>query len=60
MSFSLDPIYTSRWRRGLQIVDISTPENPAIIGSVNTPGDGSAISLSGNNVFMADATAASK
>jgi len=38
----------------LQIIDVSDPANPEIIGSAATPGSASGVALSGTNAYVAD------
>lgn len=44
-----------RWGGGLQVVDVSTPENPAIVGSIHVglpcPND---VAVAGNYAYLAD------
>ena len=42
---------------GLKVVDVSTPNNPFLIGSVFTPGEAVDLALSANFAFVADAYA---
>jgi hypothetical protein len=39
---------------GLQVIDISDPTNPTIIGTVDTPGFANSVFISGNNAYVAD------
>jgi len=41
------------WHHSLQVVDISNPLNPKIIGSIDTPGPANGISVSGSIVYVA-------
>ena len=39
---------------GLQVVDVSDPTLPSIVGSKNTPGNANDIKVVGNRAFIAD------
>jgi hypothetical protein len=36
------------WGSGLQVIDVNDPENPQIIGSVDTPGEAVGVTVVGN------------
>jgi len=40
--------------RGLQVIEISDPESPQIVGSVDTPGFPQAVAVSGSYAYVAD------
>ena len=42
---------------GLQVIDISNPENPQIVGSVDTAGDARSVVISGSFAYVADYSA---
>ena len=42
---------------GLQVIDISTPTAPVIVGSVDTPGMRMGVSVANGYAYVADATA---
>ncbi|MCL0075061.1 PKD domain-containing protein, partial [Thermodesulfovibrionales bacterium] len=42
------------WASGLQIIDVSNPRSPVIVGSVDTPGSARNVFISGNHAFVAD------
>ena len=46
--------WTTGWTQGVEVVDISDPTNPALAESFKTPGDGYGITISGNNIYLAD------
>jgi len=39
---------------GLQVIDITNPENPQITGSVDTPGSARGVAISGTHAYVAD------
>ena len=39
---------------GLQVIDVSTPASPQIIGSVDTPGDAWSVTVVGTTAYVAD------
>ena len=39
---------------GLQVIDISTPASPMIVGSVDTPDGALGIAVSGTHAYVAD------
>ena len=39
---------------GLQVIDITNPESPQIVGSVDTPGDACGVAVSGTHAYVAD------
>lgn len=41
---------------GLQVIDISDPANPALLGSFNTSGFALGIAVAGNLVYIADSS----
>ncbi|MCP3974392.1 MAG: PKD domain-containing protein [bacterium] len=49
-----DIAYVADGEAGLQVVDITDPLNPFIVGTVDTPGYAVDIALLGNTVFVAD------
>lgn len=46
--------YVADGKSGLQVIDISNPENPQIIATEDTPGNANALAISGTNAFIAD------
>ena len=42
---------------GLQVIDVSDPENPTIVGSADTPGWAAGVYVSGNYAYVADGLA---
>ena len=46
--------YVADGPSGLQVVDISNPSSPAIVGSVDTPGTATKVVVSGNTAYLAD------
>jgi len=46
--------YVAAYDNGLQIIDVSKPTSPAIIGSVDTPGHAFRVSISADTAFVAD------
>ena len=46
--------YVAIGENGLQIIDISTPGSPTIVGAVDTPGSSHSIALSEDRVYIAD------
>jgi hypothetical protein len=46
--------YVADGLKGLQIIDISTPENCALIGSCATRGDAQSVTVVGNYAYIAD------
>jgi len=46
--------YVADLHGGLQIIDVSDPAKPQIIGSVDTPGEAFDIALSGTTAYVAD------
>ncbi|NKQ39791.1 MAG: hypothetical protein HF967_10110, partial [Methanosarcinales archaeon] len=46
--------FVADWWSGLQIIDISNPSSPFIIGNVDTPGGANGVFISGNHAFVAD------
>jgi hypothetical protein len=49
--------YVADSERGLQIVDISSPSLPVIIGSADTPGTAKGVAIAGTTALVADLTA---
>jgi len=47
-------VYVADGSSGLQVIDVSTPENPQIIGSVDTPGSARGIAVLDNMAYVAD------
>ena len=45
------------YESGLQVIDISDPANPAIIGNYDTPGDAFSVTVAGDCAFVSDYTA---
>ncbi len=41
-------------RAGLQVIDVSDPANPAILGFVDTPGGAAGVAVSGTVAYVAD------
>ena len=39
---------------GLQVIDVSTPASPQIIGSVDTPGIAEGVTVVGTTAYVAD------
>ncbi len=48
--------YVADGPSGIQIVDISDPSAPVIIGSADTPGNAVKLAMQGNTLFVADRT----
>ena len=46
--------YVADWDGGLQIIDVSNPQNPVLLGSYNTPGEASSVSVVGTTAYVAD------
>ena len=46
--------FIAHYTSGLQILDVSNPESPGIIGAVDTPGSAWAVALSGDFAYVAD------
>ena len=44
--------YKIDFESGLQVIDISNPSNPAIIGSVNTPGSAYGVAVAGDKAYV--------
>ncbi|GEP42064.1 carboxypeptidase regulatory-like domain-containing protein [Brevifollis gellanilyticus] len=49
--------YVAAGASGLQVVDVSDPRNPVIVGSLDTPGNANDVRVSGNLAYVADGTA---
>jgi hypothetical protein len=47
-------VYVADLRSGLQVIDISNPQNPQIVGSVDTPGIASDLTVSDTFAWVAD------
>ncbi|MDM8523924.1 CARDB domain-containing protein [Desulfococcaceae bacterium HSG8] len=47
-------VYVADGDGGLQVTDVSDPENPVIVGSADTPGSGSGVTVSGTTAYVAD------
>ncbi len=39
---------------GLQVIDISDPANPTLVGTYDTPGYARGVAVSGDHAFVAD------
>jgi hypothetical protein len=50
-------VYVSAAAAGLQIVDVSSPTAPRIVGVLDTPGTAQAVDVAGNTAYVADDTA---
>jgi hypothetical protein len=48
--------YCAASQAGLDIIDISNPENPVKIGNCDTPGSATGVYLKGNYIYVADST----
>jgi len=46
--------YVAGGTRGLQVVDVSNPSEPVLLGSYDTPGFAKGVTVSGNVVYVAD------
>jgi hypothetical protein len=46
--------YVADVESGLQVIDISVPESPAIVGAVDTPGEARRVAVAGNYAYVAD------
>ncbi len=46
--------YVAAWENGLQVIDITNPQSPAIAGSVDTPGKATDVYVSGSYAYVAD------
>ena len=51
-----DYAYVADGNSGLQIIDISSPESPSIIGTLDTSGSAYGITINGNYAYVADTT----
>ena len=49
--------YVAGGSAGLQVVDVSDPQNPFILGTADTPGSATEIALVGTTAFVADSDA---
>ena len=47
--------YVADGASGLQVIDITNPQSPQIVGSVDTPGYASDVAVSGTHAYVADA-----
>ena len=54
VAVSGDYAYVADYGAGFQVVDISEPESPAIVGSVNTPGYARDVAVSGDYAYVTD------
>ncbi|MGD9732107.1 MAG: C13 family peptidase [Desulfamplus sp.] len=48
--------FFSCYDSGLQVVDISNPENPQIIGFIDTPGSAKSVTIAGSTAYIADSS----
>jgi hypothetical protein len=46
-------VYVADYGSGLQVVDVSNPTSPAIVGSVDTPGEAWSVAVSARYVYVA-------
>ena len=46
--------YVADYDTGLQIIDVSNPQNPALLGSYHTPSWASSVFISNNIAYVAD------
>ncbi len=46
--------YVADWDPGLQVIDITNPASPQIVGSVDTPGSARGVAVSGTHAYVAD------
>ena len=49
-----DYAYVADDLSGLQVIDVSDPAVPQIVGSVDTPGEALGVDIVGNCVYVAD------
>lgn len=49
-----DYAYVADWESGLQIINISNPGSPYLVGSCDTPGQAYKVALQGNYAYVAD------
>jgi hypothetical protein len=49
--------YVAAGAAGLQVVDVTDPRNPRIVGAVDTPGNASDVRIVGNLAYIADGSA---
>ena len=47
-------VYLADATAGLQVIDVSNPASPMIIGDVDTPGNAEDVVLSGNQAYLCD------
>ena len=46
--------YVADWGSGLQVIDVAEPESPLIVGSIDTPGNASNVTLVGDHAYVTD------
>jgi hypothetical protein len=46
--------YVADDEHGLQVIDITNPQNPQIVGSADTPGHARAVAVVGTHAYVAD------
>ncbi len=49
-----DTVYIADYTAGLQILDVSIPQSPALLGSYNTPGEANAVVVKNQIAYIAD------
>ncbi|MFC1800169.1 FlgD immunoglobulin-like domain containing protein [Candidatus Eisenbacteria bacterium] len=54
IAISGDYVYVADLTSGLQLIDVSDPEDPAIVGSYDTPGNAYGVAISGDRAYVAD------
>ncbi|MEZ4387218.1 MAG: hypothetical protein R3D98_06505 [Candidatus Krumholzibacteriia bacterium] len=54
VTISGDRAFVAHYTAGLEIVDISQPENPSILGAVDTPGSAFSVAIAGDYAYVAD------
>ena len=47
-------LYVADRDSGLQVVDVSTPSSPVIVGHVSTPGYAAGVAVTGDHAYVAD------
>ncbi len=50
-------LYAANGARGIQVIDVTLPSAPVVMGGVDTPGEALDIAISGSYAYVADSTA---